>query len=366
MNAALLGFGVVGKGVYEIIQNDFPNIKITAILVKNKDKHQEIQSLLVDSYDEILKDPSVEVVIECISSKSFAYQAIKKALMNHKHVVTANKAVISDYFKELTTLAKKNKVQLRYEASVAAAIIVLDPIQTIAKVNQIHQVEGILNGSTNYILSRIFLDNQTIEDAINEAHRLGYLETGSDDDIEGLDPMRKINIISMLAYQTYLNEDDILRIPLSNFNERFIKHIKEKGLSMKYIAKSLIQENQLSLRVEPLIISSSSFLNKINYEENFVSIDGKYHKKQSFIGQGAGRYPTAQAMVYDLIKIKNQETSECSFEQRYQVNNNLKASFLVQTKNDGFKTIKAKYFQLLNDQDIICFARLEEGLYGTI
>lgn len=366
MKIALLGFGVVGKGVYDIIKEDFKEIEIKYILVKNKDKHKDIKHLLADDYKTIINDDDIDVVIECISTKAFAYDAVKLALEHHKHVVTANKAIMSEHFEELTSLAKANHVQCLYEGSVGGAVIVLDPLKRISLVNKIYKIEGILNGSTNYILSRVFLDHVNIDKAIEEANDLGYLETGSDDDMTGLDPARKINIASMIAYHTYIKEEDILRLPLTKINNDFINEVKSKGLLMKYIARSEISNGQLSIILEPMIINKLSLYAKINFEDNIINVYGKYHKRQAFVGQGAGRYPTAQAMIYDLLNILDDQKIDLIFDQKYRVENNDVHCFLVQEKETGFDYRKSTYSALLDDEDVICFARLEEGLLETM
>jgi homoserine dehydrogenase len=350
MNVALLGFGVVGQGVYDIIHYDFKDVHITKVLVKNPNKHQEIHSLLVDDLEDIINDETIECVIECVSSKTFAYQAIKSSLQHHKHVVSANKAVISDYFEELMNLAKTNDVRLLFEASVGAAIILLDPIKIISKVNHIHEIKGIVNGSTNYILSRVFLNQITMEKAIEEANEKGYLETGSDDDMSGLDPMRKINILSMIAYHTIIAEDDIFRLPLI----------------IKYMAISKLKDNQLSIIVEPIVMDKTSIIANVHYEENIINVYGRYHDKQSFIGQGAGRFPTAQAMVYDLQKIIDGFKEKLSFNHHYHINNDVLSTFLIEDRKGHISTLKSTHQQLMNDTQVSSFIRMEEGLDETI
>lgn len=364
MKVAILGLGIVGRGVYDIISKDFKDIEVKYILEKDENKTKDLKHLLAESFEQIINDSEIDVIIELIGGKDIAYDFVSKALKSGKHVVTANKALMSEKFKELTELAKDNNVQLLYEASVAAAVILLDPLKKIREVNQIRKIEGILNGSTNFILSKIFLDDTLLADAISKAYELGYLEQGSNDDMEGLDPLRKINILSMIAYQTYLKEEDILRIPLSSLTNEFIGFIKASGYTIKYIAQSEIKNNSLSIKVEPLIISKESSFSKINYEENIVNVYGKYHSKQSFVGQGAGRYPTASAVVYDLLTIKNKHTDLLSFNKTYEVKNNFdKYYFLIQKSDKIYKSKLKTYSEVINDKDVICFSRIEEELY---
>ncbi len=367
MKVAIIGLGVVGQGVYDLITQDFKDIEVVYVLEKDEEKLKNLKHLKAQSFDDIINDINVDVIIELIGGKTIAYELITKALNKQKHVITANKALMSERFEELTKLAQKNNVKLLYEASVAGAIILLDPLKKIREINQIYQIEGILNGSTNFILSKVFLDHQTLEQAILEAFKLGYLEKGSDDDMLGLDALRKINILSMIAYKSYLNEKDILRIPLSSLTNQFMSSVKQKGFMIKYIAHSKIENQILSIVVEPLIIDEKSTYGSIHYEENMVNIYGKYHKKQTFIGQGAGRYPTASAVVYDLLTIKQTSNEDLTYDQIYDINNNSNTHhFLVQTKDKIYKSKLLTYKQITEDKDVICFSRIDEAIYEKI
>mgnify|MGYP001166144861 CR=1 FL=1 len=304
MKVALLGFGTVGKGVYDIINNELPDIEIKYVMVKDKAKHQEIKELLIDDFDIVVQDKEIDVVIEVIGGVDYAYQFVKEALKNKLHVVTANKALISKCYKELEDLAKENNVCLRYEASVGAGIIIIDELKTLAKLNKINKIEGIINGSTNYILSKVFNDNYSLEVALKEAQELGYIEEDPKDDLDGFDLMRKIHILSTIAYEKEIEVDSIERIPFSIITQEDIDSLKKINKMYKYLAKSEYINDKVTIEVKPVVIEINHKYAKINYEENIIDIYGKYHDKQSFIGKGAGRYPTASAVVYDLLKIK--------------------------------------------------------------
>ena len=367
MNVALLGLGFVGRGVYDIISNDFTDITVKYILEKDDSKIKGLEALRASSIEDIINDDEINVVIELIGGKTVAYDYVVKALKHKKHVVTANKALISEKFKELTSLASKHNVSLLYEASVGGAIIVLDELKSIAKINKINKIEGIVNGSTNYILSRVFLNSLSMEDAINEAFEQGYLETGSTDDMDGLDALRKINILSMIAYDTYFQESDYHVVPLSNLSKELIEYIKSKGYLIKYLVSSELINDVMVGYVCATVIDDSSVISKINYEENIITVHGEYHKKQSFIGQGAGRYPTASAVVYDLLTLNKQNQVKQNHEKVVKTDLTLKKYyFLVQTSKGIVKTDKQTFNDILCDQDVRCFVMIEEGLYEKI
>lgn len=304
MKVALLGFGTVGKGVYDILKHEFKDVYVKHVLVKHQDKHQDIKALLADTIDEIVNDQDIDVVIEMIGGMDEAYQYVKAALLHHKHVITANKALISAYYRELTELAEKQGVKLMFEASVGAGIHIVTPLKTISKFNHIHKIEGIMSGSTNYILSKIFLEDQSLDQALKEAKNLGYIEEDPKDDLEGFDLLRKIHILSMIGYHMDIDPKTIIRKPLSALTQKQIDDAKAKNLVIKYVASSEKIKDEVFIKVEPLALEKSHPFTKINYEENIITLYGKYHQKQTFIGQGAGRYPTASAIISDLLEIK--------------------------------------------------------------
>lgn len=361
MNVAILGFGTVGKGVYDILNNDFHDITIKAILVKHPNKHLDISKYLVKDISEIIEDDSIDVVIEVIGGKDIAYNYVRLALSHRKHVITANKALVSEYFKEIHELARNNYVQFRYEASVGAAINIIDPLNNIRKFNKINKIAGIINGSTNFILSKIFLENQSLTESLKLARSLGYIETDASDDLDGFDLLRKINILSMIAYSKEIKETSILRVSLASITDNMIAYLKENNLCLKYIAISLLNKKQISIQLEPVVVNKESIFYQVNYEENCILLEGEYHKKQVFIGQGAGRYPTASAVVYDLLKIKAKETFFVDLDKDYQINKKMiKSDYLVED-NQGIKRINNIYLKdLLEDTSIKCFARIGE------
>jgi homoserine dehydrogenase len=363
MNVAIIGLGVVGRGVYDILSNDFNHIHVKYVVELDEEKLKGINASKVVTFNTVLEDETIDVIIELIGGKTVAYDMIKLALQYKKHVVTANKAVISEYYEELTKLAKEKNVSLLYEASVGGAIIVLEPLYTISKVNKIHKIEGILNGSTNYVLTKLFKEGKELKEALDEVLELGYIETGSTDDMDGFDLLRKINIISMISYQTYIKEEDILRVPLSSITHAFYERVKEMNCTMKYIATSYIVDDDIRISLEPVILDESNVFNSINYEENIVNVYGKYHKKQSFIGAGAGRYPTGSAVINDLIVLYENKVKTLDYSKKYTINKtSTKQRYLVE-RNNGFMIEIATISSLLEDKSVICFARMDCDYY---
>ena len=361
MNVAILGLGVVGKGVYDLLQ-EHDNINVLYVLERNEELTCSLDTNVVTSFTTIVEDPAVDIVIELIGGLDHAYDMIASALSHQKHVVTANKAVISKHFKELHVLAEANAVHLLYEASVGGAIIVLDSIKTIASINHLHHIEGIVNGATNYVLSSVFQDDKSLEEALDNALELGYLETGTTDDMDGLDAMRKIHILSNLSYQTFLNQDKVQVLPLSSITSMMMEHVKSIGHEMKYIVASSKDSDGFHMTVLPTIYPSKHIYQDIQYEDNMITIFGQYHKKQSFIGQGAGRYPTASAVLYDILQIKNQTVPSVKIQEQPVSYINKKYRFLVETDDDFYITSPMTLEEAKAIKKARCIARWEGTL----
>jgi homoserine dehydrogenase len=361
MNVAILGLGVVGKGVYDLLQEQ-PDINILYVLERNQDKTQSLVTTSVTSISTIVNDPNVDIVIELIGGLKDAYEMITSALEHGKHVVTANKAVISRYFKPLHELAKTNHVHLLYEASVGGGIVVLDSLKTIASINHIYRVEGIVNGATNVVLSSVFQTEQTLDEALQKALELGYIETGTTDDMDGLDAMRKIHILSNLSYQTYLNQNKVDILPLSSITSRMINYVKSIHHEMKYIVSSSKTDDKVHMSVLPTVYETINPYQDIQYEENIISVFGQYHQKQSFIGQGAGRYPTASAVVYDILQIKQGTVSQMLIQEDPNKYTKQHYSFLVESKTGFYVTKPMTLQDALAIEDAICIARWEGQL----
>ena len=323
MKVAILGLGTVGFGVYDIINKSeyLKDVKVKAVLDKDLSKQKDVNAdtVVTDNYDDILNDKEISVIVETMGAKGFSYQCIKKALENKKSVVTANKEVIAEHIDELTELKNKNNVCLYYEASVGGGIPIINPLFQASKVNDIASVNGILNGTTNFILTKMSAENYTFADALKLAQEKGFAEADPTADLEGLDMVRKITILSCIAYNGFVDLNKVYHYGIGNVSKEDIDFLKKYNYTLKFVASSIKQGNSVSLSVEPTVLPSSNVISMTNNEFNIVSVDCDYNGELMFYGKGAGRYPTANAIVNDLMMImENGQKGNYSFNNKNQ------------------------------------------------
>ena len=312
INIGLLGLGTVGQGVVnilskkrdelEIVLND--EIQIKRILVKDLEKKRDIEveseKLTLDPLS-ITEDEAIDIVVEVTGDVELSYKLIKRAMENGKHVVTANKAVVSAYFEELSYLAEKNEVYFLYEASVGGGIPVLKPLKDQIQFNSINKVQGILNGTCNFILTKMSDEGLDYDEVLKEAQELGYAEADPAADVEGLDTMRKLRILSSLALGTSITEDDIVYSGIDKISALDIELLARKNRRVKLIGEATKNEDKYTTVVWPKAVSESSPLKNVDGAFNSILIEGDLSNTLNFYGPGAGMYPTANAIWTDII-----------------------------------------------------------------
>lgn len=314
INIGLLGFGTVGTGIVEILKNRQEQlckltgheVRIKKILVKNIDKKREIDvqgDILTDDFNQILNDNDIGIVIEATGDLEQSYQYITESLKAGKHVVTANKAVVSKYFEELSNLADENSLAFLYEASVGGGIPVLKPLKEQVALNEIIQVKGILNGTCNYILTRMVEEGLEYDEALKSAQELGYAELDPTADVEGIDTQRKTRILGSLALKDRIVEEDIILNGISNITAFDIEMIKSMNSTIKLIGEIEAIEDGYTAIVQPTIVESGSYFSTVNMEFNGISIIGGNVGEINFYGAGAGKLPTANAVLSDVLDI---------------------------------------------------------------
>ncbi len=302
MNVAILGFGTVGYGVYELTQKlDSVNVKYVLDLVH----HDDISAKSVTDINEILKDTSVNTVIELIGGEHPAYEFIKQSLQSGKNVITANKLVISKYYEELTTLAVNQKVALRYTAAVGGGIPWLTNLERTARISKIHKISGIFNGTTNYILDAMHINGTAFDDALKTAQKLGFAEANSSSDIDGLDTQRKIAISANIAFGVIVDPQDVDVIGISKVSAKVINDCEAHGYICKLIATTVNKDGNISAYVEPTFVKNNSDFANIPQNYNLIVYDAENVGHGSYMGFGAGRYPTAYTVTGDCLDVAN-------------------------------------------------------------
>lgn len=309
INIGLLGLGTVGQGLVDILdkRNDHiidEQINIKKILVRNLEKERQVQvsrdKLTLDPND-IVEDEEIDVVIEVTGDVDLSYRLLKRAMEKKKDVITANKALVSAYFEELSHLAEENNVYFLYEASVAGGIPVLKPLKDQMRLNEISKVEGILNGTCNYILTKMtdeFLDYGQV---LKDAQKLGYAEADPSSDVEGTDTMRKLRILATMALGGSITEDDIICDGIDSISAVDIQLLRDKGRLVKLIGQAKEVEGGYEAIVQAKAVRLNDYFAGVKDAFNSVSVEGDFVGTLKFYGAGAGMYPTANAVLTDLI-----------------------------------------------------------------
>ncbi|MCT8977950.1 homoserine dehydrogenase [Clostridium sp. CX1] len=316
---AVLGYGTVGTGITELITKNrerFKKItgeelKISSILVRDIEKHREkvYSNLLTNNIEDIFRK-SVDIVVEVMGGIDPAYEYIKRALKLKKHVVTANKDLIAEHGKELLDLADKNGVTLNFEASVGGGIPILKPLMECLMGNEIKNIKAILNGTTNFILTKMDKEDISYEDALKEAQQLGFAEANPESDVLGYDAARKLSILSTIAYNEKLNWKDIVTEGITQIDKEDFKYARAHGYNIKLLAISSREEDKIYAAVKPVMVKNNSQLGKVENELNAIVLEGDAVGKVLFTGKGAGMLPTASSVfgdITDIIQNKNKK-----------------------------------------------------------
>ena len=306
----LMGLGTVGGGVFKVLKN-FPDVEITKIAVKNIDKPRNIDGLdramlTTDPY-EIVESPEITVVAELIGGVHPAYELIKKAIENGKHVVTANKELLAKHGEELFNYAEQHNVVILYEAAIAGGIPLIMPIKTILAGNKITKIEAILNGTTNYILTNMDKNQASYESVLKEAQKLGYAEADPTGDVEGFDSAYKLTTLATITFNKRVKLENVYREGITKVKSEDIKYANELGYKIKLVAYAHIDESvNADVRVHPMFVSKEETLAHIDYVKNAVTLTGSPVGKITLSGAGAGEMPTASSVVGDILAIERE------------------------------------------------------------
>lgn len=312
ITVGLLGLGVVGSGVIKIIEENQEQlehqlgipVKVGKVLIRNLEKAREIeidQDVLTTNPADVIENPDIDVIVEVMGGVEDAREHILNAFKAKKHVVTANKDLIALYGPELETAASENGCDLFYEASVGGGIPLLRPLSDGLVSDRIQQVMGIVNGTTNYILTKMDENGEDYEDALREAQELGFAEADPTADVEGLDAARKMVILARLSFLTDVELDDVEVEGISKLSLTDLDYGRKLGLTMKLIGFANRNDNQIEVSVQPTFLSDKHPLASVKNEYNAVYVSGEAVGETMFYGPGAGSLPTATAVMSDVV-----------------------------------------------------------------
>ncbi len=342
LNIGLFGFGTVGRGLYDVLQRiGTKNVEIKRICVRDISKPRAVEADFTDKANDIFNDPDINFIVELIDDAEAAYTIVKRALQSRLPVVSGNKKMLAYHIEELIALQSQYNVALLYDASACGSIPVIRNLEEYYDNDLLTSVKGILNGSSNFILSKIFNEKMSYADALKLAQDLGFAESNPTLDIDGWDSLFKLIIITVHAFGLYVAPEKIFTYGISNMNDDDIRFANEKERRFKLVAHvEKIAGNRLIMCVMPQLISRNKYIYSVEDEFNGVVIKGLFYDKQFMFGRGAGGYPTGSAVLSDI--------TACLYDYKYEYKKR-NDSQLPEFTNDHYFRV---YYRYANDSDL--------------
>lgn len=370
IKVALLGVGTVGTGVYKLIQRRADvmvrtigaEMEVSKILVHNLNKQREgiDASLLTDNWQEIVNDPEIQIVVEVMGGIEPARTMILEALHAGKHVVTANKDLLAAHGKELLDAAEEKHCDLLFEAAVAGGIPIIRPLKQCLAGNEIDEVIGIVNGTTNYILTKMFEENMSFEEALAKATELGYAEADPTADVEGLDAGRKVAIMASIAFHSRVVFDDVYTEGITKITSDDIAYAKEFDSVIKLLGVAHNTEGGIEVGVYPMLLNKEHPLASVRDSFNAVFVHGDAVDDAMFYGRGAGELPTASAVMGDIIDVARNIAYGC--------NGRISCTCYRETPIKKFDEVENKFFlrmQVKNQPGVLASIATVFGSHGV-
>jgi len=353
LRIGLFGYGCVGRGLHDVLENSRGiRAEIVRICVKDKAKERRLpMSFFTFDKNDILNDSSINLVVELINDPGEAFSIVKQAMESGKSVVTANKVMVATHLEELVRLQQENKVALLYEASAGASIPIIRNLEEYYDNELLHSLRGILNGTTNYILTLMHNEGKDFASALQEAQDRGFAEKDPGLDIDGWDAKYKLCIIAAHAYGLFLNPDEVFHYGIRKISGHDIRYAKEKGYKIKlvpYVGKT--DEQTITGFVLPRFVSPDKYLYNVDYENNGVITEAAFAEKQFFAGKGAGGHPTGSAVLSDI--------SANSYGYRYEYKKNSQGTVRKYTRDHEIE-IYLRYHDE-KDRDLFRFGNISE------
>ena len=353
LNIGLFGFGTVGSGLYDVLKRiGSKNVEIKRICVRDLSKKRAIEAEFTDNADDIFNDPDINFIVELIDDADAAYTIVKRALQMELPVVSGNKKMLAHHIEELIELQARYNVALLYDASACGSIPVIRNLEEYYDNDLLTSVKGILNGSSNFILSKIFNEKMSYGDALKLAQDLGFAESNPTLDIDGWDSLFKLIIITIHAFGLYVAPEKIFTYGISNMNDADIRFANEKERRFKLVAHvEKIAGNKLIICVMPQLISRNKYIYSVEDEFNGVVIKGLFYDKQFMFGRGAGGYPTGSAVLSDI--------TACLYDYKYEYKKRNDSQLPEYTTDHSFRVYYR--YQDYADLDLLKFESVSEN-----
>lgn len=353
LRIGLFGYGCVGRGLHDVLENSRGiKAEIVRICVKDRSKERRLpMSFFTFDKNDILNDSSINLVVELINDPEEAFAIVKQAMENGKSVVTANKVMVATHLEELVRLQQENKVALLYEASAGASIPIIRNLEEYYDNELLHSLRGILNGTTNYILTLMHNEGKDFAKALQEAQDKGFAEKDPGLDVDGWDAKYKLCIITAHAYGLFLDPDEVFHYGIGNISGYDIQYAREKGYKIKlvpYVGKT--GEDTITGFVLPRFVSPDKYLYNVDHENNGVITEAAFAEKQFFAGKGAGGHPTGSAVLSDI--------SANSYGYRYEYKKNMQGTVRKFTLDHKIE-IYLRYHDE-RDRDLFRFSEVSE------
>ena len=324
MNIAVMGYGTVGSGVVEIISKKNLGLTVTKILDLRDFPGDENESKFTKDFNDIVNDETIGIVVETMGGLTPAFDFVSKCLMNGKHVVTSNKELVAERGLELLKIAKDNNVNFMFEASVGGGIPIIRPISVCLVANDIKSVNGILNGTTNFTLTKMIEEDMSFDTALKIAQDKGYAEKDPTADVEGHDACRKICILAALSFGNHIYPKDVHCEGITKITLEDVAYVKSTGASIKLIGTAQkLSDGKLYMIVSPAVVKASSQLSSVNDVFNAVCVNGDATGEVVMYGKGAGKLPTASAVVADVMDCNNHLDSRRPIDWESPIENNV-------------------------------------------
>ncbi|MGG1401422.1 homoserine dehydrogenase [Bacillus salipaludis] len=313
VRVAILGFGTVGEGVYRTIQTHTSElevllgnkVEVAAVLIKNNQKERKIANdvLITTDFNEIINLSQLDIVVDAIVGKDPAFKYLKQAIERGCHIITANKEMFAHHGKELLDLAEEHQVSIGFEATVAGGVPIIQTLRQLLKVNRVQQIQGIVNGTSNFILTEMREKKQSFADALKLAQEKGFAEADPTNDVEGFDAFYKLMVLSRVAFGSAPNWKAVERVGITSITSELIETADQLGFRFKHVVSIQKEGDRLIGSVRPVLVSKSHPFYHVEGVENAVNVYSDIVGRITLQGPGAGMFPTASAVIEDLVYV---------------------------------------------------------------